>query len=603
MTPRPQEDDKELDTLVVEAIELAERVGMADLAQRLRDGTRADPSALSRVVVVGETKRGKSSLVNALVGRPLLSPVGDDVVTATYIVLTSVAPPELDRAVALLADPETGAPRRVPIELGELADYVSVEAIHEGVIGAEVYVDAPLLRGIEITDTPGVGGLQRGHSAVTMATLDTAHAMLFVMDAGAPLSLPELRFLTQAARRIDTVVLAMTKIDLYPESEAISEQDRALIAEHAPQLAEAPIIGVSSRLAEQASRLGADSSETATTLRRISGLEPLVEELRTRVAGRSKAVSDAHRAQILRALLTKLRAQIGEQPEYLAGDPARLAALVAERDRLRAYLLDQHTGTVETQRRIHRVRQDTQRDFDLQVSSLIQRYTALIDTCSIPTLKEIPTLLEGELTQVVTAQLENVGAELSDIVDGLQVRLGSVNVLNGFRQKLAEEVKPEIIRHSDSPGQVEHLLSAAGEVVNVSGLLFLGGSSSIVLVAGFATVNPVAIAIGVAAVVTFGLKQFYHSKTATRRQSLHLWLDPVGRDVRRSFDGACGQRFEALERVLRFELPLLLDDRVMQIDRLTTASSTATTATGPAPVDVDDLLARTSSFLAPTGTS
>lgn len=603
MTWRPR-DDVELDTLVTEAIELAERAGLVDLARRLRDGTRADPSALSRVVVVGETKRGKSSLVNALMGRPLLSPVGDDVVTATYIVLTPVAPPERDRAVALLADPDTGAPRRIPIELGELADYVSVDAIHEGVIGAEVYLDAPLLQGIEITDTPGVGGLLRGHSAVTMATLDTAHAMLFVMDADAPLSLPELRFLTQAARRIDTVVLAMTKTDLYPEWKAIGEQDRALIAEHAPQLAEAPIIGVSSRLAEQASRLGADSSETATTLRRISGLEPLVDELRTRVTGRSRVVSDAHRAQILRALLTELRSQIEEQPQHLAGDPARLAALVAERDRLRAYLLDQHTGAVETQRRIHRVRRDAQRDFDLQVSSLIQRYTALIDTCPIPDLKQIPTLLEAELTQVVTGQLENVGAELSDIVDGLQVRLGSVNVLNGFRQKLAQEVKPEIIRYSDFPGQVEHLLSAAGEVVGASRLLFMGGSSSIVLVAGVVTVNPVAIAIGVAAVVTIGLKQFFDSKTTTRRQSLRLWLDPVGRDVRRSFDGACGQRFKALERVLSFELPRLLNDRVTQIDRLTTENDTAASApAGPAPVDVDDLFARASAFLMPTSTS
>ncbi|MGH3921953.1 MAG: dynamin family protein, partial [Pseudonocardiaceae bacterium] len=569
--------------------------GLADLAQRLRDGTRADPCALSRVVVVGETKRGKSSLVNALVGRPLLSPVGDDVVTATYIVLTPIAPPELDRAVALLADPETGAPRRVPIELGELADYVSVDAIHEGVIGAEVYVDALLLQGIEITDTPGVGGLQRGHSAVTMATLDTTHVMLFVMDACAPLSLPELRFLTQAARRIDTVVLAMTKIDLCPEWEAISKQDRALFAVHAPQLAEAPIIGVSSRLAEQASLLGADSSETATTLRRISGLEPLVEELRTRVTGRSKVVSDAHRAQILRALLTKLRAQIGEQPEHLAGDPARLAALVAERDRLRAYLLDQRTGAVDAQQRIHRVRRDAQRDFDLQASSLIERYSALIETCPIADLKEIPTLLEGELAQVVAGQLENVGAELSDIVDGLQVRLGSVNVLNDFRQKLAEEVKPEISRYSGSPGHVEHLIPAAGEVIT---------ASSILLVGSFVSVGTVGIAICVAAVVTIGFKQFFDSRTTTRRQSLRLWLDRVGRDVRRSFDGACGQRFEALERVLSFEFPRLLDDRVTQIDRLTTASGTAaTTATGPAPVDVDDLLARTSAFLTPTGTS
>ena len=38
------------------------------------------------VVVVGETKRGKSSLVNALLAEPGRSPVDTDVATATYLV-------------------------------------------------------------------------------------------------------------------------------------------------------------------------------------------------------------------------------------------------------------------------------------------------------------------------------------------------------------------------------------------------------------------------------------------------------------------------------------------------------------------------------------
>src|SRR5262249_24103938 len=52
----------------------------ADLAE-LRRRQLVRPS----VVIVGETKRGKSSLINALLGVPGLSPVDAAVATATYL--------------------------------------------------------------------------------------------------------------------------------------------------------------------------------------------------------------------------------------------------------------------------------------------------------------------------------------------------------------------------------------------------------------------------------------------------------------------------------------------------------------------------------------
>ena len=52
--------------------------------------TRASSTQQTRsVVVVGEVKRGKSSLVNAIVGKRNASPVGVNVTTSTAIALTS----------------------------------------------------------------------------------------------------------------------------------------------------------------------------------------------------------------------------------------------------------------------------------------------------------------------------------------------------------------------------------------------------------------------------------------------------------------------------------------------------------------------------------
>ncbi|MEV0720948.1 dynamin family protein, partial [Asanoa sp. NPDC050611] len=70
------------------------------------------------IVVVGETKRGKSSLVNALIGVPDLSPVDAAVATATYL---EFVPGNPHGAQAWVPD----RPQPVPLELGQLRDWAT----------------------------------------------------------------------------------------------------------------------------------------------------------------------------------------------------------------------------------------------------------------------------------------------------------------------------------------------------------------------------------------------------------------------------------------------------------------------------------------------
>src|SRR5436309_238868 len=86
--------------------------------EEIRAKRRKNPS----VVVVGETNRGKSSLVNALLARPGLSPVDAEVATATYLVFGHA-----ENWEARACYPGQLAP--VPIELSELINWVS--AAHE----------------------------------------------------------------------------------------------------------------------------------------------------------------------------------------------------------------------------------------------------------------------------------------------------------------------------------------------------------------------------------------------------------------------------------------------------------------------------------------
>lgn len=94
---------------------------ISDLAEQ-----RAQSMEQTRsVVVVGEVKRGKSSLVNALVGWRDASPVGVDVTTSTTISFGE-ATAEQPGGTAQILFPD----RTEQIPHAELADWVSCEGAH-----------------------------------------------------------------------------------------------------------------------------------------------------------------------------------------------------------------------------------------------------------------------------------------------------------------------------------------------------------------------------------------------------------------------------------------------------------------------------------------
>ena len=113
---------------------------------------------------LGQFKRGKSSLVNALVGNPVL-PTG--VVPVTAIVTIIRHGPILHALVHF----ENGSRQNVPPQT--ISDYVSEERNPgnlRGVAVVEVFVPSPLLAsGMCLVDTPGIGSVYAGNTAVTRA--------------------------------------------------------------------------------------------------------------------------------------------------------------------------------------------------------------------------------------------------------------------------------------------------------------------------------------------------------------------------------------------------------------------------------------------------
>jgi hypothetical protein len=328
-TAAPARDIQAQALAVVElGMRACEAYHRGDLGARLAAAKRAltDPSL--HIVVVGEFKQGKSSLVNALVGANIC-PVDDDVATA---VPTYVRHGEQPSANLIF---EGDPPRREPIPVDEVRKWavergtvttpgsaappaVTGRETAQRLAGVEARIPRQLLAGgLVLVDTPGVGGLGSAHAAASLAASSMADALLFVTDAAQELTRSELDFLRQARSMCDTVVCVLTKIDFYPAWRKIKDLDTS----HLP--AGIPLIPVSSTLRDRA----VVTNDAA--LNKESGFSELVRFVRERVSGTAATRVASEAVAAVASACEQIESQFAAERAALA-DPAAAKRVVDE---------------------------------------------------------------------------------------------------------------------------------------------------------------------------------------------------------------------------------------------------------------------------------
>jgi GTP-binding protein EngB required for normal cell division len=306
---------------------LAREAERHDLAERADEAIRRAGRTETIVCVVGEFKNGKSALINALIGSPVC-PVDDDLATTAVTVVRYGDPA---RAEVHRRD---GEDRTIEgIGLDALVDWVQESPGRErrrDVELVEVRVPSPLLAtGLTLVDTPGVGGLNAGHAAATLAFLPSADALIFVTDASAELSASELEFLGSARSAGPPILVALTKIDMYPDWRRIRAIDEGRLA--AMGLADPPF-GLSSVV-----RLRPDEVDDE------SGYDAFTRVLRGDVVDRARAASLAEATADLRWVLGQLRDPLVAERVALA-DPTAARRLTDDLASARQRLADLKRG-------------------------------------------------------------------------------------------------------------------------------------------------------------------------------------------------------------------------------------------------------------------
>ncbi|MFZ0547723.1 MAG: dynamin family protein [Candidatus Promineifilaceae bacterium] len=189
---------------------------LADRVETLRGRLN---SGRFHLAVLGQFKRGKSTLLNALLGERLL-PTGVVPVTAIPT-LMAYGPTRQARIIF-----NEGANRLVGLD--ELAGYVTETANPHnklGVVRVEVEHPSPLLaRGLVLIDTPGIGSTLTHNTATALDFLGEVDAAFFLVSADPPLTAVELDFLQVVRQRVGRLFFLLNKVDYL----APDEQQEAL---------------------------------------------------------------------------------------------------------------------------------------------------------------------------------------------------------------------------------------------------------------------------------------------------------------------------------------------------------------------------------------
>ncbi len=313
--------------------------GLGDLARLASEagapGIASEATAVSEriaegrfyVACVGQFKRGKSSLLNALVGRAIV-PVGVLPVTSVPTVLRYGE--RLGARVRFAG----GSWRDIRPEV--LAAYVAEVNNSEnklGVEAVEVFVPSPLLSfGMCLVDTPGIGSVLAANTAVTREFVPHVDAAIVVLGADPPISGEELALVEEVSRHVENLFFVLNKADRLPadeSSEAARFTERVLKERLGARAAPLLMVSATERLASGPTR---DWEKLETALDRLA-----------RESGASLVQAAEERA--IARFLERLLAEIDEQRDALVRPVAEsekrigsLGASLAEAERSMADL-------------------------------------------------------------------------------------------------------------------------------------------------------------------------------------------------------------------------------------------------------------------------
>jgi GTP-binding protein EngB required for normal cell division len=338
--------------------EAARRVGVADVADLAVEAAGRLRALRLEVAVVGEFKRGKSSLINALIGQDVL-PVG-------VLPLTSV-PTVLEQGEEGLVV-EFADGRREQHRLDQVARFVTEDTNPGNALGVArvtARLHTPLLdAGVRLVDTPGVGSVYEHNTRSTDAYLSNLDAAVVVTSADPPISRAERAFLQRVLEYAVRLFVVLNKADYLTVDEldqTVAFTER-VIREVLPDWP-GPVYPLSARPEvgdpDGLRRFGTELSRFLREERAAAVTDSARRSAAQGLGALQLTLELERRAAALPAEeLTERRARFAAAADRLAGDAAEDAALLATAVRRGLEALDEALAPHRVEL-VHRAQQAT----------------------------------------------------------------------------------------------------------------------------------------------------------------------------------------------------------------------------------------------------
>jgi len=242
-------------------------------AAKLRDlGDRLVAQRL-QIAVLGQFKRGKSTLLNALLGTTVL-PTG--IVPLTAIPTFIKWGPEAALQVTYLDNPpQAPKPSDATSIAGTLHRLVTEEGNphnREKVARVDLSLPAPILRhGIVLIDTPGIGSTYEHNTDAALRVLPECDAALFVLSVDPPMTAAEFDYLDRIGPHAARIFFILNKID------SVDDADRAIAAGFLHRTLREHVAGTEIRIFSLSARQALDAKAAGDTKRLAASGLPALE--------------------------------------------------------------------------------------------------------------------------------------------------------------------------------------------------------------------------------------------------------------------------------------------------------------------------------------